>query len=73
MKKIISKKGQISMEFAILAGAAIAVASIAGFYYMKHTQNSVKIAGDSTAETQSKVANKNIEYINDVEAALEKG
>jgi len=61
------------MEFAILVGAAIAVAAIAGFYYTKHTQNNAKVTKDSTAETQSKIANKNVKYVDDVEAVLEKG
>ncbi len=74
MKRIItSKRGQISMEFAVLIGAAVAVAAIAGFYYVKHTQNNVKVVKDSTSKTQSKLANKNTEYIDNVKEVLEKG
>ena len=72
LSKLSSKRGQVSMEFAILIGAAIAVAAIAGFYYTKHTQSSTKLARDSTSNAQSKIANKNVEYVDSVEALLEK-
>ncbi|WP_456419557.1 class III signal peptide-containing protein, partial [Methanocaldococcus infernus] len=40
IKKLLSKRGQISMELSILIAAAVAVAAIASFYYIKNVRDS---------------------------------
>ncbi|ADG13022.1 Protein of unknown function DUF361 [Methanocaldococcus infernus ME] len=41
IKKLLSKRGQISMELSILIAAAVAVAAIASFYYIKNVRDSM--------------------------------
>ena len=42
IEKLISKRGQISMELGILVAAAVAVAAIAAFYYISNVKNSME-------------------------------
>ncbi|WP_209731852.1 class III signal peptide-containing protein [Methanococcus voltae] len=43
MKKLKSTKGQISMEVGILIAAAVAVAAVAGYFYLTNVKN---VSGD---------------------------
>ena len=52
-KKLISNKGQISMEMGILIAAAILVAVIAAYYYI----GNVNETGKTTSESISSVSN----------------
>jgi uncharacterized protein (UPF0333 family) len=74
MKKIlISNKGQISMELGILLGAAIAVASIAGFYYLKNVKDNSFTSKESTLKVAEKTHNKAVEYVDNVHEVLNNG
>ena len=74
MKKILlSNRGQISMELGILFGAAIAVASIAGFYYLKNVNSSSFTAKESTSKVVEKTHNKVVEHVDSVHEVLNNG
>uniref|UniRef100_D7DUX9 Class III signal peptide-containing protein n=2 Tax=Methanococcus voltae TaxID=2188 RepID=D7DUX9_METV3 len=51
MKKLKSTKGQISMEVGILIAAAVAVAAVAGYFYLTN----VKSVSSDTATTANNV------------------
>ncbi|ACX73268.1 Protein of unknown function DUF361 [Methanocaldococcus vulcanius M7] len=51
LKKIMSKKGQLSMEVGILVAAAVLVAVIAGYYYVKNIKSSSTTAGEKANKT----------------------
>jgi len=74
MKKILlSNRGQISMELGILLGAVIAVASIAGFYYLKNVKNNSFISEESTSKVAEKTHNKAVEFVDSVNEVLNNG
>jgi len=50
MKKLISKRGQISMELGILVAAAVAVAVIAAYYYVTSVRSSAGAAQGNATE-----------------------
>jgi len=45
IEKLMSKRGQISMEIGILVAAAVAVAAIAAYFYVTSVRNSATEAG----------------------------
>ena len=51
VEKLISKRGQISMELSILVAAAVAVAAIAAYYYIQSVSTSAENVGDTANET----------------------
>ena len=51
MKKLISKRGQISMELSILVAAAVAVAAIAAYYYISTVKNNAENVDTTAANT----------------------
>ena len=61
LRKLTSKKGQVSMEIGILVAAAVSVAAIASYYYMKNVRdsqnNAAQTANDVTGKI-NKTANK---------------
>jgi len=73
IKKILSKRCQISMEFGILIGAAVAVVAIAGFYYLKHVKSTSFIAKESTSKIAEQTHNKVVEFIDGVKEVLNNG
>ncbi len=73
MKKLLSSRGQISMELGILLGAAVAVVAIAGFYYLKSVKNSSFTAKESTSKVAEQTRNKAIEFIDGVKEVLNNG
>ena len=56
LKKLLSKKGQLSMEVGVLVAAAVLVAIIAGYYYVKNAGTAAKTAGKQ-AENFTKTLN----------------
>jgi len=44
MEKLLSKRGQISMEIGILVAAAVAVAAIAAYFYVTSVRDSASVA-----------------------------
>jgi len=42
LKKLYSKKGQVSMEIGILVAAAVAVSAIASYFYAKNVKQTEK-------------------------------
>ena len=51
MEKLLSKRGQVSMEIGILVAAAIAVAAIAAYFYVVNIQQSASRAGNASNAT----------------------
>ena len=73
MRKLLSNKGQVSLELGLLLGAAVAVASIAGFYYLKTTKNTSFTSKESASKVVEGTHNKNIEIVDDVTEVLNNG
>ena len=73
MRKLLSNKGQVSLELGLLLGAAVAVASIAGFYYLKTTKNTSFTSKESASKVVEKTHNKNIKIVDDVTEVLNNG
>ncbi|WP_081874484.1 class III signal peptide-containing protein [Methanocaldococcus bathoardescens] len=57
LKKLMSNKGQLSMEVGVLVAAAVLVAIIAGYYYVKNAGTAAKTAGKQ-AENFTKTLNE---------------
>ena len=51
MEKLLSKRGQISMEIGILVAAAVAVAAIAAYFYVNNLKGSAEKAGKAANDT----------------------
>jgi uncharacterized protein (UPF0333 family) len=70
LKKLLSKKGQLSMEVGILVAAAVLVAIVAGYYYVKNAKKAAETSGqqaESFVSTTNKSAN---EYLGKLESEL---
>ncbi len=59
--KILAKRGQISMEFAILLAAVVAAVSLLGFYYLKSITTTAKTTQETQTNTSLIVQNKYLE------------
>ncbi|MBW9221966.1 class III signal peptide-containing protein [Methanothermococcus sp. SCGC AD-155-C09] len=65
ISKILSKKGQVSMEMSILIFAAITVSTIASYYYITQYLNSNPNAPREAAnKTINTLQNTTMEYAN---------
>ncbi|AEH06739.1 class III signal peptide-containing protein [Methanothermococcus okinawensis] len=69
IKKLFSKKGQISMEIAILVFGSILVSTISIYYYISnyldsHPENVGKVANNTT----SSFGNVSIKYANSIKS-----
>ncbi|WP_423791981.1 class III signal peptide-containing protein [Methanocaldococcus indicus] len=61
IKKLLSKRGQVSMEIGILVAAAVAVAAIAAYFYASNVKVAAENAGkgaNGTINTLTSAANK---------------
>jgi uncharacterized protein (UPF0333 family) len=56
MKKLLSKKGQVSMEIGILVAAAVLVAVIAGYFYVKNVKQQSTAAGEAAKNATVKLS-----------------
>jgi uncharacterized protein (UPF0333 family) len=57
LEKLTSKKGQVSMEIGILVAAAVAVAAIAAYFYVKNVKDSSNKAGENANRTADALGN----------------
>ena len=64
LKKLLSKKGQLSMEVGVLVAAAVLVAVIAGYYYVKNVSSATTKAGNESGKFVNTTATKSEEAIN---------
>ena len=55
LRKLTSKKGQVSMEIGILVAAAVSVAAIASYYYMKNVRDSQNKAAQTANAVTGKI------------------
>ena len=62
MEKLLSKRGQVSMEIGILVAAAVAVAAIAAYFYVTNIKNSATKAGKAANETIQELENVAKDY-----------
>jgi len=51
MEKLMSKRGQISMEIGILVAAAVAVAAVAAYFYISSVRGSAQNVGETANQT----------------------
>jgi len=49
MEKLMSKRGQVSMEIGILVAAAVAVAAVAAYFYVKSVKESAQSVGGTAS------------------------
>ncbi|XRO77795.1 class III signal peptide domain-containing protein, archaeosortase D/PIP-CTERM system-associated [Methanocaldococcus sp. 10A] len=73
MKKIISNRGQISIELALLLAVFVASASVVGFYYLKTVKSSSTTAKSSNVETTTTVDNKVLSQVDKVKEVTANG
>jgi uncharacterized protein (UPF0333 family) len=57
LKKLVSKKGQLSMEMGLLIAAAVLVAVIVAYYYTTRTKAVMERAGASATNVTEKLGN----------------
>jgi uncharacterized protein (UPF0333 family) len=55
LEKLTSKKGQVSMEIGILVAAAVAVAAIAAYFYVKNVKDSSNNAAESAKQVTGSI------------------
>ncbi|EHP89661.1 class III signal peptide-containing protein [Methanotorris formicicus] len=55
VEKLMSKRGQVSMEIGILVAAAVAVAAIVAYYYTTRVKESMQNAGTQANATVNKL------------------
>ncbi len=68
LKKLFSKKCQVSMELGILIASSIAVGSIAAYYYVWNIKNShPEYAGKSANKTMLSLKNTAQKYSNSID------
>jgi uncharacterized protein (UPF0333 family) len=66
LEKLTSKKGQVSMEIGILVAAAVAVAAIAAYFYVKNAKAASQGAGDQASAAAKQLTQKASEYVNSI-------
>ena len=66
LEKLTSKKGQVSMEIGILVAAAVAVAAIAAYFYVKNAKEASTKAGEQASATSKQLTGKASEYTNSI-------
>ena len=73
LKKLVSKKGQLSMEMGLLVGAAVLVAVIVAYYYTTRTKsmsekvsNQANITTTNLQDNTEDLVNKIVGVANDV-------
>ncbi|XRP97428.1 class III signal peptide domain-containing protein, archaeosortase D/PIP-CTERM system-associated [Methanocaldococcus sp. 16A] len=73
MKKMLSNRGQITLEFALLLAGIVATATIVGFYYLKTVKSTSTTAKSSNIETTTTVDNKVLEQVDKVKEVTANG
>ncbi|CAB3288165.1 conserved protein of unknown function [Methanocaldococcus lauensis] len=73
MKKIISNRGQITLEFALLLAAIVAAVSIAGFYYLKSISQSSTTAKTTSVKSTIGASNKVLSQVDKVKEVSTNG
>ena len=66
LKKLASKKGQVSTEIGILVAAAVTVATIAALFYVKNVKGSAEKAGEGANATVGNLSEKATEYAQEI-------
>jgi len=66
MEKLLSKRGQISMEIGILVAAAVAVAAVAAYFYIQSVRQSAQNVGGTANQTIGTMANRTQEISQEI-------
>ena len=72
MEKLMSKRGQISMEIGILVAAAVAVAAVAAFFYINSVQQSARDVGQTASRAVTTMQQGASDYITSISQILKK-
>ena len=70
MEKLMSKRGQISMEIGILDAAAVAVAAVAAFFYINSVRQSAQDIGEAASNIVNKTKNRTEEIAGEIDKLL---
>ena len=71
VEKLMSKRGQVSMEIGILVAAAVAVAAVAAYYYLKGIKDSSGKIESTVSKVEGPISRGAENYINEVDKILE--
>ena len=71
MEKLMSKRGQISMEIGILVAAAVAVAAVAAYFYIKSVKESAQNVGETASGAIGEMESGAQEYTNKIKGLFE--
>ncbi|HIP91415.1 MAG TPA: class III signal peptide-containing protein [Methanothermococcus okinawensis] len=71
MEKLMSKRGQISMEIGILVAAAVAVAAVAAYFYIQSVKSSAQDVGAAADDTITKMKEKTEDIATKIETELD--
>ncbi|ACV25100.1 class III signal peptide-containing protein [Methanocaldococcus fervens] len=71
LKKLLSKKGQLSMEVGVLVAAAVLVAIVAGYYYVKNASSAAQKAGTQAENFTNITEEKTTSYINKLDTEVQ--
>ena len=72
MEKLLSKRGQISMEIGILVAAAVAVAAVAAFFYINSVRQSAQDVGQTASQAVNTMQQGARDYITSISEILKK-
>ncbi|XRO75744.1 class III signal peptide domain-containing protein, archaeosortase D/PIP-CTERM system-associated [Methanocaldococcus sp. 28A] len=73
MKKMLSNRGQITLEFALLLAGIVAVVAIIGFYYLKSIKSSSASAKSSNIKTTTTADNNVLGQVDKVKEVTANG
>ena len=73
IEKLMSKRGQISMEIGILVAAAVAVAAVAAYFYVKSVRESAQSVGDTASDAIDKMESGAERYTSSISQLLQPG
>ena len=71
LKKLASKKGQLSMEMGLLVAAAVLVAVIVAYYYTTRTKAMMERAGKEANTTVASLGNRTIDIVGKINTTVD--
>ena len=70
VEKLMSKRGQVSMEIGIIVAAAVAVATVAAYFYLKGIKDSSGRIESTIGEIEGPISRGTENYINEIDKVL---
>ena len=71
LKKLVSKKGQLSMEMGILIAAVILVVTIVAYYYTTRTKSMMERSGKEANTTVESMGVKTMDIIDKINSTID--